>query len=56
MMQLSKYFKLIPLCFLTIGLLTGCDDVQIFQSNTDPNELVAYKDTELVNDKYYGAN
>lgn len=32
--------------------LTGCDEVQIFEEITDPNALVALKDTELKDDKW----
>lgn len=33
--------------------LSGCEEVQIFQKKTDPNALVAVKDTDLVKDEYY---
>ena len=55
-MRLSKILTLIPMCLLTIGLLTGCEDVQIFQTKTDPYKLVALKDSELKNDTYYVQN
>ncbi len=55
-MKLSKLAVLIPLCVLSLGLLTGCEDVQIFQTKTDPNKLVAYKDSQLENEKYYVKN
>ena len=55
-MRLSKIFTLIPMCLLTLGLLTGCEDVQIFQTKTDPYKLVALKDSELKNDTYYVKN
>ena len=55
-MKLSKIFTLIPMCLLTLGLLTGCEDVQIFQTKTDPYKLVALKDSELKNDTYYVKN
>ena len=55
-MRLSKILTLVPMCLLTIGLLTGCEDVQIFQTKTDPYKLVALKDSELKNDTYYVKN
>ncbi len=55
-MRPSKLFTLIPMCMLTLGLLTGCEDVQIFQTKTDPYKLVVYKDTALKNDQYYVKN
>ncbi|ADL36432.1 hypothetical protein bpr_IV067 (plasmid) [Butyrivibrio proteoclasticus B316] len=55
-MRLSKIVTLIPICILTLSLLTGCEDVQIFQTKTDPYKQVPYKDTELVNDRYYVKN
>ena len=55
-MKLSKLLTLVPMCLLTIGLLTGCEDVQIFQTKTDPYKQVALKDSELKNDTYYVKN
>ncbi len=55
-MSLSKIITLIPICVLTLGLLTGCEDVQIFQTKTDPYKLVALKDSELDNGTYYVKN
>lgn len=54
-----KIKKLIPILLMTTLMslcLTGCDDVQIFQTKTDPNALVGLKDTELKNDVYYVKN
>ena len=56
MMKLSRILTLVPICLLTLGLLTGCEDVQIFQTKTDPYKLVALKDSELKNDTYYVKN
>ncbi|WP_026658631.1 hypothetical protein [Butyrivibrio sp. AC2005] len=52
----SRILTIIPTCLLTLGFLTGCGDVQIFQTNTDPYALVALKDSELTNDNYYVKN
>ncbi len=55
-MKLCKTLAIIPAFILSAGLLTGCDEVQIFQTKTDPNKLVALKDTALQNDVFYVKN
>lgn len=54
-----KIKHILPVLLLTTTImtfLTGCDEVQIFENKTDPNALVALKDTELKDDKYYVKN
>ena len=47
--------KILLLSILTISMcmLTGCEEVQLFEKETDPNVLIGVKDKELVNDIYY---
>lgn len=50
--KISFIFTLLFICMS----FTGCDEVQIFEDKIDENALVALKDTELENDKYYVKN
>ncbi len=55
-MRLSKIIPAILAFTMSASILTGCDEVQIFQKETDPYALVPLKDTELSNDVYYVKN
>lgn len=52
----KKAIFTLPIILLSSMLLSGCDDIQIFEKKTDPYALVALKDTELKNDSYYIKN
>ncbi len=55
-MKLCKKLLVIPTLILSLGLLTGCEEVQIFKTTTDPYALVAHKDTDLNDNVYYVKN
>ncbi len=56
MKRIQTILPTIAACIIFMGTLTGCDEVQIFQENVDPNALVPLKDTELEDDTYYVKN
>lgn len=52
-MKRIKYTGLIILLSL---ILTGCKDIQIFETKTDPNTQIELNDNELLPDTYYVKN
>lgn len=53
-----KYRKLntVLLCAYILVMLTGCRNVQIFETNTDPNEQIELTDKQLEKSTYYVKN
>lgn len=55
-MKKIKCFRYILISFLISILLVGCDEVQIFKTNTDPTALVPLSNSELIDNSYYVKN
>ncbi len=55
---MKLYNKILSFSFIMLSMLTltGCDEVQIFETQTDPFALVALKDSQLADDVYYVKN
>lgn len=57
-LSINKAKRLLPVLVMLFSsfILTGCDEIQIFETKTDPYELVGLKDTQLEDDTYYVKN